>query len=56
MSSLAREGWNKGVLVTFNFLANLPEKISDWSAKGIEALQQSELKNALNLTESNKEK
>lgn len=57
VSSLAKESWNRGVLVTFNFIANLPEKVTEWSLKGIEALQHPEMKNIISsFSEENKEK
>lgn len=37
ISILAKESWNKGVLTTFKFIANLPETIDNWSATGIDA-------------------
>lgn len=45
VSVLAKESWNKGVLTTFEFIANLPETINNWSSKGIDAaMKNSEIK------------
>lgn len=46
ISTLAKESWNKGVLSTFRFIADLPETVNEWSAKGADkVLQNQDIKN-----------
>ncbi|XP_072384266.1 MICOS complex subunit MIC13 homolog QIL1 isoform X1 [Diabrotica undecimpunctata] len=41
-SSIVKESWNKGVLVTFKFLSDLPDSTRELTAKGIDAIKQNE--------------
>lgn len=54
---MVKHGWNKSVLTTFNFIANLPETVCDWSSKSINAaLKNPEVNNFVNSFSKNTDK
>ncbi|CAH1982773.1 unnamed protein product [Acanthoscelides obtectus] len=38
LSSLIKQSWNAGVMATFAFLANLPNKVEDWKTGGMQTI------------------
>ncbi|XP_057658506.1 MICOS complex subunit MIC13 homolog QIL1 isoform X1 [Diorhabda carinulata] len=42
LSSVVKESWNAGVLVTFKFLSDLPYTTKEWTNKGIDMVKQNE--------------
>ncbi|XP_018579220.1 MICOS complex subunit MIC13 homolog QIL1 isoform X2 [Anoplophora glabripennis] len=49
LSSLAKRSWNKGVMVTFKYISQFPNTVSNWTNKGIQkALENEDIKNFVN--------
>ncbi|CAH1106116.1 unnamed protein product [Psylliodes chrysocephalus] len=42
VSSIVKESWNKGVLITFKFIADLPNNTYKWTSKGVDTVRQNE--------------
>nr|CAH7728762.1 unnamed protein product [Callosobruchus chinensis] len=41
VSSVVKQSWNAGVIATFAFLANLPNKVGEWKDKGMKSVMES---------------
>ncbi|VEN34738.1 unnamed protein product [Callosobruchus maculatus] len=41
LSSIVKQSWNAGVIATFAFLANLPNKMGEWKDTGMKSIMES---------------